>query len=162
MINMASCGCRGGGGSGSLPWRSALGLLLVAQLWGGPAQARIHHLLLKDDVRQKVHLNTFGFFKDGFMHVNVSNLSLVGDTGKTHYVGFSLDRNEGFSTYLDEELDYCILNRTPAQDASTTILLLDFAHSCVRVKTKVEKPQLPEIIFPDSEGSERPGNAQNP
>lgn len=46
-INMASCGCRGGGRSGFLPWRSALGLLLVAQLWGGPAQARIHHLILK-------------------------------------------------------------------------------------------------------------------
>lgn len=27
-------------------------------------------------MRQKVHLNTFGFFKDGFMKVNVSNLSL--------------------------------------------------------------------------------------
>lgn len=36
-------------------------------------------------MRQKVHLNTFGFFKNGFMKVNVSNLSLkppVGPDGK--------------------------------------------------------------------------------
>lgn len=32
-------------------------------------------------------------------------------------------------TPQDEELDYCILNRTPAQDASMTVLLLDIAHS---------------------------------
>ncbi|PKU35483.1 hypothetical protein llap_14213 [Limosa lapponica baueri] len=59
-----------------------------------------------DDVRQKVHLNTFGFFKDGFMKVSVSNLSLkppVGSDDKNGLsVGFSLDRtrNDGFSTYL--------------------------------------------------------------
>ncbi|XP_066466660.1 protein GPR107 [Tiliqua scincoides] len=159
---MASCGGRGGSGVGLPPWRSALGLLLVAQLWGGPAQARVHHLELKDDVRQKVHLNTFGFFKDGFMVVNISSLSL--DIGKSSSVGFSLDRtrNEGFSTYLDEELDSCILNRTPAQDASMTVLLLDFANTRVRVKPKVETPQLPEIHFPDAEGSDHSGNAQNP
>lgn len=165
-VKMASCGggCVGGASRGSrpLPWRWALGLLLAVQLWGGPAEARIHHLLLKDDVRQKVHLNTFGFFKDGFMVVNISSLSL--DIGKSPNVGFSLDRtrNEGFSTYLDEELDSCILNRTPAQDASMTVLLLDFANTRVRVKPKVETPQLPEIHFPDAEGSEHSGNAQNP
>uniref|UniRef100_A0A8D2IT46 G protein-coupled receptor 107 n=1 Tax=Varanus komodoensis TaxID=61221 RepID=A0A8D2IT46_VARKO len=58
----------------------------------------------KDDVRQKVHLNTFGFFKEGFLWVNVSNLSVKhpGIAEKNILVGFSLDRtqNDGFSTYL--------------------------------------------------------------
>lgn len=30
----------------------------------------------QDDVRHKVHLNTFGFFKNGYMKVNVSSLSV--------------------------------------------------------------------------------------
>ncbi|XP_060106680.1 protein GPR107 [Heteronotia binoei] len=146
---MAACG---GDGRGScfLPWRGAL-LLLAALLWGGSARARVHHLVLKNDVRQKVHLNTFGFFKDGFMKVNVRNLSIV---NRNHHllssVGFTLDRsrNDGFSTYLDEKLDYCILNRT-SPDGSIKILLVNFTDFSVKIKPKVETPQLPEIVFVD-------------
>jgi hypothetical protein len=32
-------------------------------------------------VRHKVHLNTFGFFKDGYMVVNVSSLSVSEHAG---------------------------------------------------------------------------------
>uniref|UniRef100_A0ACB8F003 Uncharacterized protein n=1 Tax=Sphaerodactylus townsendi TaxID=933632 RepID=A0ACB8F003_9SAUR len=100
----------------------------------------------KDDVRQKVHLNTFGFFKDGFMMVSVHNLSV----DRNHLVGFTLDRtrNDGFSTYLDEKLDYCILNRT-SLDVSIKILLVNFTDYSVKVKPKAETPQLPKIVFVD-------------
>ncbi|KFQ99342.1 Protein GPR107, partial [Opisthocomus hoazin] len=110
-------------------------------------------LFLQDDVRQKVHLNTFGFFKDGFMVVNVSNLSLkppVGSDDKSSLsVGFSLDRtrNDGFSTYLDEEVDYCILKRKPEQDVSVVILLLDFKTEVVKVRFSAEASSLPKISF---------------
>ncbi|NXT39901.1 GP107 protein, partial [Pelecanoides urinatrix] len=109
---------------------------------------------LQDDVRQKVHLNTFGFFKDGFMKVNVSNLSLkppVGSDDKSSLsVGFSLDRtrNDGFSTYLDEEVDYCILKKKPEQDVSVVILLLDFKTEVVKVRFSAEASSLlPKISF---------------
>ncbi|NXK19493.1 GP107 protein, partial [Arenaria interpres] len=109
---------------------------------------------LQDDVRQKVHLNTFGFFKDGFMKVSVSNLSLkppVGSDDKNGLsVGFSLDRtrNDGFSTYLDEELDYCILKKKPDQDVSVVILLLDFKTDVVKVRFSAEAASLlPKISF---------------
>uniref|UniRef100_A0A8C8B5I8 G protein-coupled receptor 107 n=1 Tax=Otus sunia TaxID=257818 RepID=A0A8C8B5I8_9STRI len=132
-----------------------LGLVL---LWVGPAGARVHHLTLKDDVRQKVHLNTFGFFKDGFMKVNVSNLSLkppVGSDDKSSLsVGFSLDRtrNDGFSTYLDEEMDYCILKKKPEQDVSVVILLLDFKTEVVKVRFSAEAASLlPKISFMSEE-----------
>ncbi|NWS57388.1 GP107 protein, partial [Chunga burmeisteri] len=108
----------------------------------------------QDDVRQKVHLNTFGFFKDGFMKVNVSNLSLkppVGSDDKSSLsVGFSLDRtrNDGFSTYLDEEVDYCILKKKPEQDVSVVILLLDFKTEVVKVRFSAEAASLlPKISF---------------
>ncbi|NXN95848.1 GP107 protein, partial [Rhinopomastus cyanomelas] len=108
----------------------------------------------QDDVRQKVHLNTFGFFKDGFMKVNVSNLSLkppVGSDDKSSLlVGFSLDRtrNDGFSTYLDEEVDYCILKKKSEQDVSVVILLLDFNTEVVTVRFSAEAASLlPKISF---------------
>ncbi|NXW43033.1 GP107 protein, partial [Nyctiprogne leucopyga] len=112
----------------------------------------------QDDVRQKVHLNTFGFFKDGFMKVNVRNLSLkppVGSDDKSSLsVGFSLDRtrNDGFSTYLDEEVDYCILKKKPEQDVSVVILLLDFKTEVVKVRFSAEASSLlPKISFLSAE-----------
>ncbi|NWX06581.1 GP107 protein, partial [Caloenas nicobarica] len=111
---------------------------------------------LQDDVRQKVHLNTFGFFKNGFMKVNVSNLSLkppVGPDDKESLVGFSLDRtrNDGFSTYLDEEVDYCILNKEPEKDVSVVILRLDLRTAVVKVRFSAEADSLPKISFTSEE-----------
>ncbi|NWS42455.1 GP107 protein, partial [Probosciger aterrimus] len=113
---------------------------------------------LQDDVRQKVHLNTFGFFKNGFMKVNVSNLSLKppvsSDDKDSLSVGFSLDRtrNDGFSTYLDEEVDYCILNKKPDQDVSVVLLLLDFKTEVMKVQFSAEAASLlPKISFMSEE-----------
>ncbi|NWQ80997.1 GP107 protein, partial [Columbina picui] len=112
---------------------------------------------LQDDVRQKVHLNTFGFFKNGFMKVNVSNLSLkppVGpDAKESLSVGFSLDRtrNDGFSTYLDEEVDYCILNKEPEKDVSVVILRLEPTTAVVKVRFSAEADSLPKISFVSEE-----------
>ncbi|KAM9176660.1 protein GPR107 isoform 3-T3 [Mergus octosetaceus] len=146
-------------GAGAAPGWAVLGLRLgLALLCAGPAAARVHHLTLRDDVRQKVHLNTFGFFKDGFMKVNVSNLSLKPpmSAAKGTEVGFSLDRtrNDGFSTYLDEELDYCILRKKPEQDVSIVILLLDFTNEVVKVRFSSEASSLlPKISFVSEENA---------
>ncbi|NXY47140.1 GP107 protein, partial [Ceuthmochares aereus] len=119
---------------------------------------------VQDDVRQKVHLNTFGFFKNGFMTVNVSNLSLkppVSPEDKSSLsVGFSLDRtrNDGFSTYLDEEVDYCILKKKPEQDVSVVILLLDLETEVVKVRFSAEASSLPKISF-ISEANKLPSRA---
>ncbi|NXN83529.1 GP107 protein, partial [Bombycilla garrulus] len=111
----------------------------------------------QDDVRQKVHLNTFGFFKGGFMRVNVSNLSLTpvgSDDMGSLSVGFSLDRtrNDGFSTYLDEEVDYCILKKTPGADVSVVILVLEISTKVVKVQFSSEAASLlPKILFESEE-----------
>ncbi|KAJ7414146.1 protein GPR107 isoform X1 [Willisornis vidua] len=111
--------------------------------------------VMMDDVRQKVHLNTFGFFKNGFMRVNVSNLSLRGSGDMSGLsVGFSLDRtrNDGFSTYLDEEVDYCILRKTPEPDVSVVLLLLDIDSKVVKVQFSAEAASLlPKISFVSEE-----------
>ncbi|XP_026067433.1 protein GPR107 isoform X1 [Carassius auratus] len=114
-------------------------------------QCRLHHLVLKDDIRQRVHLNTFGFYKDGYMSMN--NLSLSFTDGKpenidSSTIGFSLDRasNNGFSTYLDEGLDYCPLKKDPSSTYAGVLLLLDFKNNLVRMKTSAELGVFPKII----------------
>ncbi|NXG13334.1 GP107 protein, partial [Grallaria varia] len=116
---------------------------------------------IQNDVRQKVHLNTFGFFKDGFMRVNVSNLSLkpLLDSGDMNHlsVGFSLDRtrNDGFSTYLDEEVDYCILRKTPEPDVSVVLILLEIDRAVVKVQFSAEAASLlPKISFISEENNQ--------
>ncbi|XP_036604939.1 protein GPR107 [Trichosurus vulpecula] len=138
---------------GSGPGRHRLLLLLgLLQLLGHLGQGRVHHLALKDDVRHKVHLNTFGFFKDGSMVVNVSSLSVKGNEDTTATIGFSLDRtkNDGFSSYLDEDMDYCIFNKM--QSISVTLLILDFSSHLVKIKSPPEAgSNLPKIVFSKSE-----------
>ncbi|XP_050615885.1 protein GPR107 isoform X3 [Macaca thibetana thibetana] len=124
-----------------------LPMLALLQLLAVPGLGRVHHLALKDDVRHKVHLNTFGFFKDGYMVVNVSSLSLNEPEDKDVTIGFSLDRtkNDGFSSYLDEDVNYCILKK---QSVSVTLLILDISRSEVRIKSPPEAgTQLPKIVF---------------
>ncbi|XP_019366211.1 PREDICTED: protein GPR107 isoform X1 [Gavialis gangeticus] len=149
---MAACGWR-------VPLWKALALL---SLWAGWGHGRVHHLTLRDDVRQRVHLNTFGFFKDGLMKVNVSSLSLKGpkalEDKNNLAVGFTLDRtkNDGLYTYLDEEVDYCILKKKPEQDVSVVLLLLDLKNDVVKVRFSPEAAaQLPKIFFtPEGNTSE--------
>uniref|UniRef100_A0A2K6BGQ6 G protein-coupled receptor 107 n=1 Tax=Macaca nemestrina TaxID=9545 RepID=A0A2K6BGQ6_MACNE len=140
------------GSSASRSPRLAAGLrllpmLALLQLLAAPGLGRVHHLALKDDVRHKVHLNTFGFFKDGYMVVNVSSLSLNEPEDKDVTIGFSLDRtkNDGFSSYLDEDVNYCILKK---QSVSVTLLILDISRSEVRIKSPPEAgTQLPKLVF---------------
>ncbi|KAM4696673.1 protein GPR107 isoform 2-T2 [Rhinophrynus dorsalis] len=134
----------GAGASVLVLW--ALLLLTLPVSW-----ARLHHLTLKDDMRQKVHLNTFGFFKDGFMSVTVNNLSVTG--GFTNLdsstLGFSLDRtkNDGFSTYLDQELRECIL-KSPPSDVSIMLLKLDFSKKLIYItNAKGDGVHLPNITI---------------
>ncbi|MBZ3888228.1 Protein GPR107 [Sciurus carolinensis] len=154
---LGSCRLRLAAGLRLLP---VLGLL---QLLAESGLGRVHHLALKDDVRHKVHLNTFGFFKDGYMVVNVSSLSVnepEGAADKDAAIGFSLDRtkNDGFTSYLDEDVNYCILRK---QSVSVTLLILDISRSEVKIRSPPEAgTQLPKIIF--SKDEKVPGQSQEP
>ncbi|XP_062844729.1 protein GPR107 isoform X2 [Trichomycterus rosablanca] len=113
--------------------------------------ARLHHLVLKDDIRQRVHLNTFGFYKNGYMSVNINSLSVSGapiESIDSSTIGFSLDRtsSNGFSTYLDDGLDYCVLKKVPSSDFAVVLLLLDFKNNIVRMKTSAEDGMFPHIV----------------
>ncbi|XP_040262167.1 protein GPR107 isoform X7 [Bufo bufo] len=133
--------------------RSDGGPLLILSLLLLPlCSARLHHLILKDDQRQKVRLNTFGFFTNGYMTVNVSGLSIKGysnlpEVGNWLF-GFSLDRtkNDGFSTYLDRELHDCILKNMDSRPKDAALLQLNFSASRVCLST-ADDNLLPHIVF---------------
>ncbi|XP_029566081.1 protein GPR107 [Salmo trutta] len=116
------------------------------------SHCRLHHLKLEDDIRQKVHLNTFGFYKHGYMIVNMSSLTLTGedlDKIDSSTVGFSLDRtsSNGFSTYLDDQdLDYCVLKKSPSSDVAVALLLFDFKKNEVKMKMSSEENVFPDIL----------------
>ncbi|KAM3911737.1 protein GPR107 isoform 2-T2 [Leptodactylus fuscus] len=133
------------GGPGLL---QVLLLLLVLPL----CSARVHHLVLKDDPRQKVRLNTFGFFTNGYMNVMVKGLSIKGynnlpEVGNWLF-GFSLDRtkNDGFSTYLDQEPHDCILKNMDSRSKDAALLQLNFSVSSVCLST-ADANLLPHITF---------------
>ncbi|XP_043837376.1 protein GPR107 isoform X2 [Dromiciops gliroides] len=86
------------------------------------------------------------------MVVNVSSLSVKGNKDATAMIGFSLDRtkNDGFSSYLDEDMDYCIFKKM--QSVSVTLLILDFSSHLVQIKSPPEAgSNLPKIVFSKNE-----------
>ncbi|XP_064815468.1 protein GPR108-like isoform X1 [Oncorhynchus masou masou] len=80
-------------------------------------EARRHKLALKNDSRFVVHLNTFGFFANGTLDVNVLSLRLPEDNSKhpvrTTDVGFSLSKSRvnGVLSYTAEETEVCPLSK---------------------------------------------------
>ncbi|XP_071032138.1 protein GPR108 [Oncorhynchus clarkii lewisi] len=75
-------------------------------------EARRHKLALKNDSRFVVHLNTFGFFANGTLDVNVLSLRLPEGNSK-HPVGFSLSKSRvnGVLSYTAEETAVCPLSK---------------------------------------------------
>ncbi|XP_073496838.1 protein GPR107 isoform X2 [Phyllobates terribilis] len=129
-----------------------MALLVLSLLLLPLCSARVHHLVLKDDARQKVRLNTFGFFTNGYMNVTVTSLSIKGFNKLTEVgnrlFGFSLDRtkNDGFSTYLDQEIHDCILKKMDSRPKDAALLQLNFSDRSVCVST-ADDNLLPHLVF---------------
>ncbi|CAO2598010.1 Protein GPR107 [Lemmus lemmus] len=95
------------------------------------------------------------------MVVNVSSLSVNEPKGACLQIGFSLDRtkNDGFTSYLDEDASYCILRKQFM--SSVTLLILNISGSVVKVRSPPEAgTQLPKIVFSKDEKVQ--GQSQEP
>ncbi|KAF7654925.1 hypothetical protein LDENG_00063200 [Lucifuga dentata] len=112
------------------------GFVLLMLLDG--CRARIHKLTLKNETRFVVHLNTFGFYANGTLDVNLVSLSipeqLVNYT--SHPVGFSLSRSRvsGVLSYTAEETETCPLTlKKSANDEPLILFLIDIKSLSVNV-----------------------------
>ncbi|XP_071783771.2 protein GPR108 [Centroberyx gerrardi] len=89
--------------------------------------ARIHKLTLENETRFVIHLNTFGFYANGTLDVNLHSLRLqdVVDYNKFP-VGFSLSKSRvsGVLSYTAEETEKCPLSVTPTQTPNNEPVIL--------------------------------------
>ncbi|XP_033829600.1 protein GPR108-like [Periophthalmus magnuspinnatus] len=99
--------------------------------------ARIHKLTLKNETRFLVQLNTFGFYANGTLDVNLTALRFS-EQQVNYPVGFSLSRSRvsGVLSYTAEETESCPLTVAKSTNNEPLILfLLDV--SSLRVNVKV-------------------------
>nr|XP_048687764.1 protein GPR108 isoform X3 [Caretta caretta] len=130
---------RGPGASRGLGRLLPLLLLLL-----GGAAGRIHRLVLTGEKRADIHLNTFGFYANGSLEVNVSRLHLGLGSAKQEkpWVGFSLSRTrirEALS-YPGKESHNCTLEQNGAE--SRILFLIDVNQKRVQVRKLGEQKKL--------------------
>ncbi|XP_038234856.1 protein GPR108 isoform X2 [Dermochelys coriacea] len=123
-------------------------LPLLLLLLGGVA-GRIHRLVLTGEKRADIHLNTFGFYANGSLEVNVSRLHLRLGSAKQEkpWVGFSLSRTRirealsyPFSSLQGKESHNCTLEQNGAE--SRILFLVDVNQKRVQVRKLGEQKKL--------------------
>ncbi|XP_053184208.1 protein GPR108 [Scomber japonicus] len=102
------------------------GFLFLFLLAG--CNARIHKLSLKNETRFVVHLNTFGFYTNGTLDVNLLSLRLPEQlvNYSKYPVGFSLSRSRvsGVLSYTAQETETCQLTLAQSPNNEPLILFL--------------------------------------
>ncbi|XP_073412012.1 protein GPR107 isoform X2 [Dendrobates tinctorius] len=105
------------------------------------------------------------------MNVTVTNLSIKGFNNlpevDNRLFGFSLDRtkNDGFSTYLDQDIHDCILKNMDSLPKDAALLQLNFSARSVCVST-ADDNLLPDLVFTipkeDDKSSATQSSSENP
>ncbi|XP_056310165.1 protein GPR108 [Danio aesculapii] len=110
--------------------------LMVLILTVSESSARIHQLKLKNETRFVVHLNTFGYFANGTLDVQLLSLNLSQENSDSGgKVGFSLARTRvnGLLSYTAEEVEECRLTKSKSDD-ELILFIIDTKHLRVNVK----------------------------
>ncbi|XP_038640693.1 protein GPR108-like [Scyliorhinus canicula] len=125
--------------------RAAQILLLLLSLVIG-AGARFHRLALKGDTRSRVHLNTFGFYPNGTLEVNLTSLKLKTDVALDKImIGFSLakTKTDGVAAYTVDESNTCLLERyNTTSGESLTLFNFDLKQRKVFMKKHGQQKKL--------------------
>ncbi|KAJ8336800.1 hypothetical protein SKAU_G00380200 [Synaphobranchus kaupii] len=120
--------------------------VFVAALLIGICDARIHHLELKNETRFIIHLNTFGFYANGTLDVNLKALNLRRNQNIdfTKYpMGFSLSKSRvnGLLTYTAQDTEECQLTKTKSEQP-LILFLIDIPKLSVTVRSFQEQDSL--------------------
>jgi hypothetical protein len=100
--------------------------------------ARKHQLIVRDDDRQQIDLSTFGFVRNGYLDVSVTNFHPERKEDEWHMkFGFTLDKSltNGASPLLSDQSRDCRLNKTSWNAGSTPAVyfVLDFGSKLVTI-----------------------------
>nr|XP_017823085.2 protein GPR108 isoform X1 [Callithrix jacchus] len=144
---MAVCERRGLGRGSLAEWGQRLLLLLLLLLLGS-CSGRIHRLALTGEKRANIQLNSFGFYTNGSLEVDLSllRLGLREAEEKSLLVGFSLSRVRSgrVHSYSTQDFQDC-----PLQKNSSSFLVLFLINTKdlqVQVRKYGEQKKL--FIFP--------------
>nr|XP_006819044.1 PREDICTED: protein GPR107-like [Saccoglossus kowalevskii] len=108
-----------------------VGLILIFTNLGS---TRIHKTIhLKDETRSQVDLSKFGFFKGGFLKVNMTGLILddryqENIEKEEEIFGFSLDKtvSDGISSYLEKHTEECMLSKRLSTEDKRSVNMVLF------------------------------------
>ncbi|XP_035492481.1 protein GPR108 [Scophthalmus maximus] len=127
------------------------GYLLPLLLLLTGCTARIHKLTLRNETRFGVDLNTFGFYANGTLDVNLISLHLPSEqlvNYSIHPVGFSLSRSRvnGVLSYTTEETETCPLTdkvtESTSNDEPRILFLINIKTLSVTVKSTGDQDNL--------------------
>uniref|UniRef100_UPI00398E43B5 protein GPR108 isoform X2 n=1 Tax=Pristiophorus japonicus TaxID=55135 RepID=UPI00398E43B5 len=131
--------------------------VLVCLLLAG-ASGRIHHLTLKGDTRSKVHLNTFGFYTNGTLAVNLTSLRLKTVIAiEKITIGFTLSKTktDGVSAYTVDESNMCLLEKNyNSSGESITLFRFDLKQNKVFMKKLGQQKKLSISVPGEGKNSE--------
>ncbi|XP_066563914.1 protein GPR108 isoform X2 [Amia ocellicauda] len=110
---------------------------LVLLLWVlGGGDGRIHRLVLKNEIRFLIHMNSFGFYTNGSLDVNLTSLQLRDESSDFEQfpIGFSLSKSrvDGVLSYTAEEPGTCVLNKKSSTEP-LVLFVLDLKQLSVKV-----------------------------
>ncbi|XP_062865738.1 protein GPR108-like [Trichomycterus rosablanca] len=138
-------------------FRTLLWILSVAVFI---SEARIHRLVLKNETRFVVHLNTFGYYAKGTLDVRLNSLQLPQrkpSDAKNYPVGFTLSRSRvnGVLSYTAEDTKQCTLSKTKSEE-TLFLFIIDTQNMSVQVRSFGEKDtELKAKLKKDEKGSRR-------
>ncbi|XP_041033234.1 protein GPR108-like [Carcharodon carcharias] len=131
--------------------RGTESLYLVLLLLVG-VSARFHRLTLKGDTRSRVHLNTFGFYTNGTLDVNLTSLRINTALALDKIIiGFSLSKTktDGVAAYTVDESTRCLLEKyNTSSGESLTLFVFDLIQNKVLMKKQGQQKKL-SISGPD-------------
>ncbi|KAL7742576.1 hypothetical protein ACLKA6_007552 [Drosophila palustris] len=103
--------------------------------------SRKHHLEVRDDMRPYIALSTFGFYTNGHLDVQLSQLA-IDEEQSTDVFGLALDKTtiDQLNPYLDSHQTKCILEEPVNMQRSGPILffVLDLVDLKVRIQCSPE------------------------
>lgn len=134
--------------------------LMILIVTVSESSARKHQLKLKNDPRFVVHLNTFGYFANGTLDVQLLSLKLPQEKSDSdNPVGFSLARTRvnRFLSYAAEEVEECRLTKSENESEDELILfIIDTKSLSVNVKHYGDSDiRLESTLKPLSTGGEK-------
>ncbi|KAL3870870.1 hypothetical protein ACJMK2_038902 [Sinanodonta woodiana] len=112
---------------------AAVTLVVVSIFADICVHTKIHRLKIEQDARQQFILSTFGFLKDGWLNVNITEFSVL-PQALANYAentfGFTLDKSasSGITDYMEMNDRTCIFNHSdkPDEDKQKTFSIVFF------------------------------------